>query len=194
MTTETQSQENTVATSVSGEQAIMPRVSKPGEFTEPRRIKSREPMSQVDRLACLLTHRLLRSEPKKVMSIGEIKAYAAGLVRAHEVSGFEVPEEAVQRATLAYMKLCRNPAFLLLLRGGQCFYDVPFSLQVQESKGGELVRGSIDCLVRSSDGRVTLLAVSSAATTTSGSRLDRDLKVTKMLFPNDPVSILTISV
>ena len=194
VTTETQSQENTVATSVSGEQAIMPRVSKPGEFTEPRRIKLREPMSQVDRLACLLTHRLLRSEPKKVMSIGEVKAYAAGLVRAHEVSGFEVPEEAVQRATLAYMKLCRNPAFLLLLRGGQCFYDVPFSLQVQESKGGELVRGSIDCLVRSSDGRVTLLDVSSAATTTSGSRLDRDLKVTKMLFPNDPVSILTISV
>ena len=71
---------------------------------------------------------------------------------------------------------------------------MPFSLQVQESKSGELVRGSIDCLVRSSDGSVTLLDVSSAATTTSGSRLDRDLKVTKMLFPNDPVSILTISI
>ena len=182
-----------MATSVSGEQSIMPRVSKPGDFTEPRRTKSREPISRVDRLACLLTHRLLRSEPKKVMSIGEVKVYATGLVRAHEVSGFEVPEEAAQRATLAYMKLCRNPAFLLLLRGGQCFYDVPFSLQVPKSKDGELVRGSIDCLIRSSDGRVTLLDVSSA-TTTNGSRLDKDLKVTRMLFPNDPVSILTISV
>ena len=194
MTAEAQSQKNALAALVSGQQSIMPRVSQPGDFTGPRRIKSRESVSKVDHLACLLTCRLLRSGPKEVTGIEEVKAYVAGLVRAHEVSGFEVPEEAFERAALAYMKLCRNPGFLLLLRDAQCFYDVPFSLQAQESKGNDFVRGSIDCLVRSSDGRVTLLDVSSVAMTTNGNRLDRDLEVVKLLFPDDPVSVLTVSV
>jgi len=194
MTAEAQSQKNTLATLVFGQQSIMPRVSKPGDFTGPRRIRSRESISKADHLACLLTCRLLRSGPKEVTGIEEVKAYVAGLVRAHEVSGFEVPEEAFERAALAYMKLCRNPDFLLLLRDAQCFYDVPFSLQAQESEGNDFVRGSIDCLIRSSGGRVTLLDVSSVATTTNGNRLDRDLEVVKLLFPDDPVSVLTVSV
>jgi ATP-dependent exoDNAse (exonuclease V) beta subunit len=55
----------------------------------------------------------------------------------------------VRQAAALYSRLARQPDVASLLAEGQCFYEVPFT--VQTAAGGRPLRGVIDCLVVSED-------------------------------------------
>jgi ATP-dependent helicase/nuclease subunit A len=100
-----------------------------------------------DRLIGTLVHRLLErfgldpASPVDRMS-------ASRVLRADETDGPWVDE-----ALAAYGAIVRRPEVREAYAGGQPLHEVPFTMRVD----GAIVRGTIDCLVRTADGRMTVL-------------------------------------
>jgi ATP-dependent exoDNAse (exonuclease V) beta subunit len=63
------------------------------------------------------------------------------------------PGAIVEEAAAAYGALSRRPDVQALYRSGDALHEVPFTLM----RNGRAIRGTIDCLVRSADGRMTVL-------------------------------------
>ena len=122
------------------------------------------PVSDV--LVGRLVHRLLQFEPMPeslavVADRISLKARAAALLDAGERASVEDPDEAVERAVEAWRILCGRPDVVALLRDGSPRYEVPFSLH--DSASQQILRGTIDCLVRRSDGSVTVVEFKTGA-------------------------------
>ena len=122
------------------------------------------PVSDV--LVGRLVHRLLQFEPMPeslavVADRISLKARAAALLDAGERASVEDPDEAVERAVEAWRILCARPDVVGLLRDGRPRYEVPFSFHDPASQ--RILRGTIDCLVRRSDGSVTVVEFKTGA-------------------------------
>ncbi len=67
---------------------------------------------------------------------------------------------ALDRGLDLAARLAADPRVASRLAGGRTFYEVPFSLRLDDRT---VVRGSIDCLVESASGRVTVLELKTGA-------------------------------
>jgi len=107
-----------------------------------------------DRLLGTLVHRLLeRFGLDAALDVDRVTRAIPLLVRAEElVDVSDVPALAV-RAASAYAALCTHARVRALYTAGERLHEVPFTMRTAAG----FVRGTIDCLVRSGDDRVTVL-------------------------------------
>ncbi len=113
-----------------------------------------------DRLLGTLVHRLLQRFGFEGPGAGSDRAAASRMLRADEADG-----AWVDAALAAYRAICGRPEIRDLYFAGERLHEVPFTMRVDESVGGYaggyaggfIVRGTIDCLVRTGTDRMTLL-------------------------------------
>jgi ATP-dependent helicase/nuclease subunit A len=92
---------------------------------------------------------------------------ARRLLRPEDRVRIDDEETMIQDAAATYMALASHEEVARILASGSCHYEVPFSVIAEPVAGGVLgqadltgraiVRGTIDCLVRRSDGSVFVL-------------------------------------
>jgi ATP-dependent exoDNAse (exonuclease V) beta subunit len=107
-----------------------------------------------DRLVGSLVHRLLQREGLAGPVTDEwIAERLASLVRVEESIAIADRDALLGRAAAAYRAFSSHQELRALYLTGEAFHEVPFSLRV----GTRIVRGTIDCLVQSPDGGMTVL-------------------------------------
>jgi ATP-dependent helicase/nuclease subunit A len=107
-----------------------------------------------DRLVGSLVHRLLQRDGLTTDVTDDWLAdRLASLVRVEESVGVADRDGLIRRASGAYRAFSANEKLRALYGSGAAFHEVPFSLLVD----GEVVRGTIDCLVHGPAGEVTVL-------------------------------------
>ena len=118
-----------------------------------------------ERLAGTLVHVLLQRASRDVRDREEIRRRARALLRADEKAGVDNCDELVNRAVETYLAILKRPEVTSLI-DGDCLFELPFSLRLDQSSDSPerqtsgapvIVRGTIDCLARGSDGRLTVL-------------------------------------
>jgi ATP-dependent exoDNAse (exonuclease V) beta subunit len=107
-----------------------------------------------DRLTGTVVHRLLqRVGLDHGLSVDELRSLVPRLLRAGEShDGYDVGSWADEVA-VACSRLSSRQEVRTAYESGECWHEVPFTMK----DGSGIVRGSIDCLVRSRDGTVTVL-------------------------------------
>lgn len=108
------------------------------------------------------------------------------LIRDEEASDVEDLGELVGQARDAYRALCAQPALASVLESGEATFEVPFS--VRPAGLQTILRGTFDCLVRRSDGGVTVLEFKTGkALPEHGQQLETYLTAARALFPGKAV-------
>ena len=72
----------------------------------------------------------------------------------------DVSDDTLARALALAARLREDPRVAGLVASGRALFEVPFSLALDARA---IVRGSIDCLVRADDGRVTVVELKTGA-------------------------------
>jgi ATP-dependent helicase/nuclease subunit A len=107
-----------------------------------------------DRLVGSLVHRLLQREGLLGdVSDERIVERLGSLLRLEESIAMVDRDEVLRRAAAAYRAFSTHQGLRALYVSGTAYHEVPFSLSLND----RLVRGTIDCLVRTSDGHVAVL-------------------------------------
>jgi ATP-dependent helicase/nuclease subunit A len=107
-----------------------------------------------DRLVGSLVHRLLqRAGLAADVSDEWIADRLASLIRVEESIAIADRDGLIRRAAAAYRAFSTHRDLRALYVSGTAFHEVPFSLVIDE----RIVRGTIDCLVRTADGTITVL-------------------------------------
>jgi ATP-dependent helicase/nuclease subunit A len=108
-----------------------------------------------DRLRGLAVHRLVqrRGFVPLPADASDVAREVFAVIRPDEAADLEDRETFVTDVEGAYSALCGRADIAAVYRQGDAFHEVPFSLQ----DGATTVRGTIDCLVRGADQRVTVL-------------------------------------
>jgi len=166
----------------------------------PRAAAARDRALSADAAATLagrLVHRLLQfsdqsDEEDQLMSV------AHALIRPQELSGVDDVRTTVQEAVRMYKAIRSRPELSPLIsypsagpaagtpRLSECLFEVPFSLR----RAGDfaILRGSIDCLTRDADGRVTVFEFKTGRPKPEHqTQLEIYLSAARVLFPGAPV-------
>jgi RecB family exonuclease len=77
------------------------------------------------------------------------------LIRDEESADVDDLDALLAHAREAYLALCAEPALVSALNAGEALFEVPFS--VRGSNAPAILRGTFDCLVRRTDGGITVL-------------------------------------
>jgi ATP-dependent helicase/nuclease subunit A len=108
-----------------------------------------------ERVVGTLVHRLVHRFG--LTPLAEIDVHSAlGVLRAEEMSAFifaRTASELAADAIDAYRAICGLADIRALYDSGDVLHEVPFTMELD----GRRVRGTIDCLIRGADGRITLL-------------------------------------
>jgi ATP-dependent exoDNAse (exonuclease V) beta subunit len=139
-----------------------------------------------ERVVGSLVHRLLHRfglDPG-----GEIDTQAAlAILRAEEMSGSVSTRAASELADAvieAYRAICRRADIRALYDGADVLHEVPFTME----RDGGRVRGTIDCLIRSADGQMTVLEFKTGrARDVHQTQLDWYRQAVERLFPQAKV-------
>jgi ATP-dependent exoDNAse (exonuclease V) beta subunit len=141
-----------------------------------------------DRLFGILIHRLfelaqhLEVEPDTAVAT----AMARRLLRVNETAALLDPEAFVTRCAEAWLGARARPDVIEALTGEARLYEVPFTLALPDAGGAALVRGTIDCLVRQSGGRLTVVEFKTGRPRQSHRRqLDVYVRAARALFPGN---------
>jgi ATP-dependent helicase/nuclease subunit A len=111
-------------------------------------------LDESDRLVGSLVHRLLHREGLAAdVSDAWIAERLASLVRVEESITMVDRQAVMRRATAAYRAFTTHRELRALYQSGTAYHEVPFSLLVDD----RIVRGTIDCLVRTPDGEIAVL-------------------------------------
>ena len=107
-----------------------------------------------DRLVGTLVHRLLQRYGFNGGFDGETSAItaASGLLRPGEMTG-DGDIATLDEAGAVYRAICDRSDVRALYSAGERFHEVPFTMRAD----GMLLRGTIDCLIRTAPDRLTLL-------------------------------------
>jgi ATP-dependent helicase/nuclease subunit A len=90
-------------------------------------------------------------------------------------------EDSVVAALERWRRFRSRPELVELVAAGEIFHEVPFSLRDE----GRIVRGSIDCLIRQRDGKVTVLDFKSGGPRPDHEiQLDMYLRAARSIFPD----------
>jgi ATP-dependent helicase/nuclease subunit A len=107
-----------------------------------------------DRLVGSLVHRLLQREGLAADVSDEwITERLGSLIRVEESIAITDRDDLMRRAAAAYRAFTTHQERRAVYLSGTAFHEVPFSLSVNN----RIVRGTIDCLVCTSDGDVAVL-------------------------------------
>ena len=114
----------------------------------------RELGTELERLVGTAVHRLIERRGLRDVTTDEVAGQLSALL------GDDLPPEvAAEPAVLAarVVEVCRSLSrqgeLTALLASGEVYHEVPFSARID----GEIRRGVLDCLVRTADGRVTVV-------------------------------------
>jgi ATP-dependent helicase/nuclease subunit A len=107
-----------------------------------------------DLLVGRLVHRLLQHS---VADDHRVVDRAKALVTADEWVTVEDADRLIDSAVDAWRAIRIRPEVVALLDGGRPYYEVPFSLELEEEKSRTILRGTIDCLVQNADGEITIV-------------------------------------
>jgi ATP-dependent helicase/nuclease subunit A len=108
-----------------------------------------------DRLVGTLTHRLFQRQLPADAGPETLSREAERLLNAADRVDLAEPALLIKEAVGVYQRL-RDGDLMNLLASGTSLYEVPFSY-VPPDRPGECIRGVIDCVVVSPDGRVTVV-------------------------------------
>jgi RecB family exonuclease len=133
-----------------------------------------------------LVHRLVhRFGLTPAAAIDEQSALA--VLRAEEMSAFisaRTASELAAAALDAYRAICGRPDIRALYESGDVLHELPFTMELD----GRRVRGTIDCLIRGVDGRITLLEFKTGrARDVHRTQIDLYRRAVERLFPDAPV-------
>jgi ATP-dependent helicase/nuclease subunit A len=103
-----------------------------------------------DRLLGTLVHRMLQRAPAPEVDLPRM---ARALLLDDEIAGIDDIEAALDAAAATYRAIAERDDVRALLQAGERLHEVPFSFR----RGGELLRGTIDCLVIAPGGPVTVV-------------------------------------
>jgi hypothetical protein len=106
-----------------------------------------------ERLLGTIVHRLLQVLGTTAETRPDVRAVALQLLRPDETAGVADRDAFAARAAEVYAALCAHPDVRGLYAASEILHEVPFTLL----HGGAVVRGTIDCLVRTGPGRVSVL-------------------------------------
>jgi ATP-dependent helicase/nuclease subunit A len=107
-----------------------------------------------DRLVGSLVHRLLQRAGLAAEASNEwIDERLASLIRVEESIAIADRPAVIRRAAAAYRAFSTHQELRARYLSGTVFHEVPFSLSVDD----RIVRGTIDCLVRTADGEIVVL-------------------------------------
>jgi len=133
---------------------VLPRRESIADAVEPRRGGARVEGPASDRLIGTLVHRLVQrlglvveATPERVYDI------ASRLVRPEEVDDGDDFNAVIDAAVRAYEALGSHPSVRELYLSGPALHEVPFTTRVD----GRVLRGTVDCLIRSATGQMTIL-------------------------------------
>ena len=135
-----------------------------------------------DEVVGTLAHRLF---PRPAAEWGDV----AG-ARERLGVGAAVTDDALARALALAARLREDPRVARLVASGRALFELPFSMAID---GRAIVRGSIDCLVRTDDGRVTVVELK-----TGGRRPEHEAQLAlyvdaaRALFPDAVVDGLLV--
>jgi ATP-dependent helicase/nuclease subunit A len=107
------------------------------------------------RLVGTLAHRLLQRFGVSLEPVEMTTDMALRALQAHSVAGMTADgcvTELAAEAAAAYRSICTRADVRDLYRAGEPLHEVPFTMRVD----GRILRGTIDCLVRTSPDRMTL--------------------------------------
>jgi len=134
-----------------------------------------------DRLVGTLVHRLLQ----RVGFEADSSAITAvsGLLRPGEMMG-DGDAATLDEAVAVYRAICHRPDLRALYAAGERFHEVPFTMRAD----GMLLRGTIDCLIRTGPHRITLLEFKTGRPRDEH-RLQLDLyrRAAERLFPDSAI-------
>jgi len=125
--------------------------------TGDRRVVEPAPVTS-GRLVGTLVHRLLQRIGIREPGIGNpetlpLHDIAVQLVRSHEAEDILDLEQTVNAAVGAYESICACEDVRALYQAGRALHEVPFTMTMD----GRIVRGTIDCVVETAPGALTLL-------------------------------------
>jgi ATP-dependent exoDNAse (exonuclease V) beta subunit len=111
-------------------------------------------------LAGTLVHRLFERHGISAVMSGSrpttaITEELRRLIRDEECADVEDLDALLARARDAYLALCGDPTLASALNAGDALFEVPFS--VRPSNAQFILRGTFDCLIRRTDGGITVL-------------------------------------
>ena len=116
----------------------------------PRAAMSRE------RLIGTIVHRLMQRGLDPGMVTDALAPLVPRLLRSTEMVDVDDLDALTGDAVALYTRLRGQEDLARTLASGECLYEVPFSFEPAD-RPGELVRGVIDCVVRTPDGRATVI-------------------------------------
>jgi ATP-dependent helicase/nuclease subunit A len=132
-----------------------------------------------------LVHRLFQAQTERS---DDPRETARMLVRAEERAVTEDLDSLVARALCIWTSMRHSDEVRPLLEGGVVMTEVPFSLRNAADGRTEIIRGTIDCLVESPDGRLTVLEFKTGAPrATHAAQLDLYVRAARALFPSAEV-------
>ena len=137
-----------------------------------------------DRLTGILVHRLLqRADLVANVSDEHLRLTAAAILRATPSAELEDIEGLLDAVVRKFRRVSLQDDVRELYRAGRPHHEVPFSMQI----GGEIVRGTIDCLIAAAD-RVTVLEFKTGrARQEHEAQLEVYRAAAQALFPGVPV-------
>jgi RecB family exonuclease len=109
------------------------------------------------RLFGIVLHRLFEAAPPRELTPAEADALARRVLRPDELAVIPDLDAFTARAAAAWTKARTRADVIAALDGDERYFEVPFSLRVTADSGPSIVRGTIDCLVRRSPGRFTVV-------------------------------------
>ncbi|MEO6238891.1 MAG: UvrD-helicase domain-containing protein [Vicinamibacterales bacterium] len=141
-----------------------------------------------DALVGTLVHRLFQFSAELPDSRVETIAGLAGrLIRPEERATAANSGASLERAISAWSSMRAEPGLDALLASGDRMHELPFSC-VSPDAPNRVLRGTIDCLVRSPDGAITVIEFKTGAPSAAHqAQLDVYLEATRALFPGAAV-------
>ncbi|MEQ1896987.1 MAG: UvrD-helicase domain-containing protein [Vicinamibacterales bacterium] len=141
---------------------------------------------EVERLVGTAVHRLIERRGLCEVTTDEVAGQLAALL------GDDLPPEVAAdpavlsaRVAEACRSLSRQGELTALLASGEVYHEVPFSARID----GEIRRGVLDCLVRTADGRVTVVEFKTGARRPEhAAQIEAYRQAAAVLFPDAEVS------
>jgi ATP-dependent helicase/nuclease subunit A len=117
-----------------------------------------------ERLFGTLIHRLfesahLLSPPGAASDSSAIDALAARLLKPEERALLADPDRCISMAAEAWRRASHRDDVAAALEGVERLHEVPFSLLISGASGPQLIRGTIDCLVRKASGQLVVVEI-----------------------------------
>jgi ATP-dependent exoDNAse (exonuclease V) beta subunit len=110
----------------------------------------------------------------------------ARLIRDEETVEAGDVEQVFSQARSAYLALCGQRTLSQALESGNALFEVPFSVRPGSSQ--TILRGTFDCLIRRSDGGMTVLELKTGKPAPEHEQqLEMYLTAARAMFPGTPV-------